>query len=173
MEKKDKYRKQIVKELYFNKVLSCAELSLKVNKSIPLTTKILNDLIERNWVVEKGYAASSGGRRPVMYSLKKDVLYVIAVSMDQFVTRIAVMDMQNNFVTEVKKVDLPLAKNPRALSALISNISSVIKRSGIAKSKIAGIGIGMPGFIDVEKGINYSFFEMGNKSITEQISAKV
>ena len=173
MEKKDKYRKQIVKELYFNKVLSCAELSLMVNKSIPLTTKILNDLIERNWVVEKGYAASSGGRRPVMYSLKKDVLYVIAVSMDQFVTRIAVMDMQNNFVTEVKKVDLPLAKNPRALSALISNISSVIKRSGIAKSKIAGIGIGMPGFIDVEKGINYSFFEMGNKSITEQISAKV
>lgn len=170
MEKKDKYKRQIVKELYYSNVLSCSELSLKVSKSIPLTTKILNELIESKWVKEIGYAASSGGRRPAMYSLKKDVLYVVAVSMDQFVTRIAVMDMQHNYITEVKKVELPLAKNSEALSVLINHISLVIKKSGISKSKIAGIGIGMPGFVDVKKGVNYSFFKMGEKSIAEQIS---
>lgn len=173
MEKKDGYRRQIVKELYFANVLSCAELSLKINKSIPLTTKILNELIEKKMVVETGYAASSGGRRPVMYSLEKDVLYIVAVSMDQFVTRIAVMDMQNNYVTGPKKVDLPLAKNLQALSILTNNLISIIEDSDIVKSKIAGVGIGMPGFVDVKKGVNYSFFEMDEKSIVEQVSEKI
>ena len=31
----------------------------------------------------------------------------------------------------------------------------------------------MPGFVDVKKGVNYSFFENGGKSITESISEKV
>src|SRR3954452_3397245 len=98
-EKKNSYRKQIVRQLYFGNVLSCAELSLKINKSLPLTTKILNELIEDGWVIETGYAPSTGGRRPAMYSIRQDVIYVVAVAMDQFVTRIAIMDMQNNYVT--------------------------------------------------------------------------
>jgi predicted NBD/HSP70 family sugar kinase len=172
MEKRDNYRRQIVKELYFANTLSCAELSLKVDKSITLTTKNLNELIGKKWVVELGYAESSGGRRPLMYALRKDVLYVVAVSTDQFVTRIAVMDMQNNYVTDIEKIELPLAKNPQASSILVNRISAVIKKSGIPTSKIAGIGIGMPGFVDVKKGINHSFFAVNGKSITELIAEK-
>jgi len=170
MEKKDSYKRQIIKELYFANVLSCSELSQKINKSIPLTTKILSELIGKKWVVETGLAASSGGRRPATYSLKKDVLYVVAVSMDQFVTRIALMNMQNQYLTEVREIDLPLANNSQVVQVLVDNINAVIKDSGIAKAKIAGIGIGMPGFIDVEKGINYSFPEMHDSSITRTIS---
>ncbi|MCU7548781.1 ROK family protein [Chitinophagaceae bacterium LB-8] len=173
MEKKKLYKGQIVKELYFANTLSCAELSLKINKSLPLTTKILDGLIEENWVVETGYAPSTGGRRPIMYSLKQDVMYIVAVSMDQFVTRIAIMDMQNNYISEVEKFELPLAKNSKALSILTDKISEVIKASGIPKSRIAGIGVGMPGFVDVKKGINYSYFETNGKNITENISEKV
>jgi glucokinase-like ROK family protein len=173
VEKKKTYRRQIVRQLYFANMLSCAELSLKLNKSLPLTTKILDELIAEGWVMETGYAPSTGGRRPIMYSLKQDVIYVVAISMDQFVTRIAIMDMQNNYVTDIHNVELPLAKNPQALPVLIEEITKIIKESGIVKSKIAGIGIGMPGFVDVKKGINYSFFESTGKSITERISEKV
>jgi glucokinase-like ROK family protein len=173
VEKKKTYRRQIVRQLYFANMLSCAELSLKLNKSLPLTTKILDELIAEGWVMETGYAPSTGGRRPIMYSLKQDVIYVVAISMDQFVTRIAIMDMQNNYVTDIHNVELPLARNPQALPVLIEEITKIIKESGIVKSKIAGIGIGMPGFVDVKKGINYSFFETTGKSITERISEKV
>src|SRR3954470_18577110 len=114
-EKKNSYRKQIVRQLYFGNVLSCAELSLKINKSLPLTTQILNGLIEDGWVVETGFAPSTGGRRPLMYSLKENVIYVVSVAMDQFVTRIAIMDMQNKYVTAIEKIELPLARNNKAL----------------------------------------------------------
>src|SRR6266508_2218146 len=99
MEKNQLHKKRIVKHLYFSHMLSCAELSVKIHKSIPLTTKMLGKLIEEGWVVETGFAASTGGRRPVTYSLKQDVMYIVSVAMDQLVTRIAIMDMRNRYVT--------------------------------------------------------------------------
>ncbi|MCK7556022.1 ROK family protein [Chitinophaga sedimenti] len=44
-----------------------------------------------------------------------------------------------------------------------------IRGSGIEKDRIAGIGIGMPGFVDVTKGVNYSFLDAGQGNITEYL----
>jgi predicted NBD/HSP70 family sugar kinase len=173
MDKNLLYKKRIVKHLYFSNMMSCAELSDKIHKSIPLTTKILGKLIEEGWVVETGYAASTGGRRPVMYSLKQDVLYVVSVAMDQLVTRIAIVDMQNRNVTELEPFELPLTKNPDAPVTLAEKINGIISRSGIPKDKIAGIGIGMPGFVSAVKGINYTFLETNELTITQYISEQV
>lgn len=165
MEKTSGYRKKIIKQLYFSQMLSCAQLSRNIHKSLPLTTKMLNEQIKEGFVVETGYATSTGGRRPIMYSLKQDMLYVVSVAMDQFVTRIAVMDMQNQFVTPVETLELPLLKNPKAISILTNAIAGTIKRSGLPKDKIAGVGIGMPGFVDLKEGINHSFLDTEGKDI--------
>mgnify|MGYP006213096655 CR=1 FL=1 len=71
--KNNRYKRQIQKHLYFEKELSCADLSLLTDKSLPLTTRVLNELIEEGVVVESGYASSTGGRRPLVYSLKADI----------------------------------------------------------------------------------------------------
>ncbi|HTH30978.1 MAG TPA: ROK family protein [Lacibacter sp.] len=153
------YKRQIQKHLYFEKELSCADLSLLTDKSLPLTNRVLNELIEDGAVVESGYAHSTGGRRPLVYSLKADMLYVVSVAMDQLITRIAILDMQNNYVLKPLRIELPLSNNPDALAQLTEHINSYILASGIAKQSIAGIGIGMPGFVDVTKGINHSFLK--------------
>jgi len=105
-----------------------------------------------------------------MYSLKTGILYVLAVAMDQFVTRIGLMDMQNRHITDLEKFDLNLAEEKDALGILTGKIQAVIQRSKIKKDHITGIGIGMPGFVDTKKGINYTFLKNGNKSITTYIS---
>ena len=173
MDKNLYYKKRIIKHLYFSNMMSCAELSDKIHKSIPLTTKMLGKLIDEGWVVETGYAASTGGRRPVMYSLKQDVLYVVSVAMDQLVTRIAILDMQNRNVAELEPFELPLTKNPDAPGTLAEKINEIISGSGIPKNKIAGVGIGMPGFVSAAKGINYTFLETDGHTITEYISERV
>ncbi|MBX2925571.1 MAG: ROK family transcriptional regulator [Chitinophagaceae bacterium] len=166
------YKKKIIKQLYFSGLLSCAELSNKIDKSLSLTTKMLNELIREGTVVETGYAPSSGGRRPLMYSLKPDILYTVAVAMDQFFTRISIMDMQNRHVKEVEKFELKLADNPQAATVLAEKIQQVIENSGIPKNKIVGIGIGMPGFVDPNKGANYTFLPTKEESLTELIHHK-
>ncbi|HEX6432281.1 MAG TPA: ROK family transcriptional regulator [Niastella sp.] len=172
-EKNQLYRKKIIKHLYFSNMLSCADLSDKINKSLPVTTKILGKLIEEGWVTETGFAASTGGRRAVMYSLKSDVLYVVSVAMDQLITRIAILNMQNNQVTDTAFFDLPLPKNPQALSMLTQKIDEVISQSGISKNNIAGVGIGMPGFVDTINGLNYTFLEPEQGTLTQYISSKI
>ncbi|RXK62007.1 ROK family protein [Lacibacter luteus] len=172
--KNSRYKRQIQKHLYFEKELSCADLSLLTDKSLPLTTRVLNELIEEGLVVESGYAHSTGGRRPLVYSLKADMLYVVSVAMDQLVTRIAILDMQNNYVLEPVRIELPLSNNPAALTQLTQHINNYILASGISKDKIAGIGIGMPGFVDVTKGINHSFLKTeGSNSIISTVEAIV
>ena len=171
--KKSVNRNKIFKELYFSKTLTCAELCQKLNKSFTLVTKLLTELLGEGLVAEMGYGTSTGGRRPLKYAINKDVMYVVSIAMDQFVTRIAVMDMENNCVFPVEKFELPLPKNPKALFLLTDKIHQVIDSSGIPKDKILGIGIGMPGLVDVHKGINYSFLHSSGKTITQYIFEEI
>jgi glucokinase-like ROK family protein len=171
--KRKLYKQKVLKQLYFADILSCAELSAAIKKSLPVTTRLISELIEEGSVLETGHAPSTGGRRPATYRIRPDVLYIVSVALDQFVTRIAIMDMQNNFVTPVEKVELPLSNDAGELMILTEKIAGVITRSGIPKTKIAGIGIGMPGFVDVQKGVNYSFLKLADKSIVDHISGVV
>ncbi|TDH28609.1 ROK family transcriptional regulator [Segetibacter sp. 3557_3] len=169
-DKKHSTREKIVRELYFNNSLSCADLSLKIKKSLPVTTRIVSELIDDGWIREMGFAPSTGGRRPGMYSLKSDVSFIVCVAMDQFVVRIAVMDMQNNMVSTPGKFELSLPKNQGALTQLTEIITGYLKEARLPKKKLLGIGIGMPGFVDYKNGINYSFLETTTGTVTEHIS---
>lgn len=173
MNKVEGYVKNIIKELYFGQALSCTELSKKTNKSLPVTTKLLSDCIEEGFVSETGYAPSTGGRRAQTYSLKADVVYLVSVAMDQLVTRLVIMDGQNNYITDIRKLDLALKHGQKGLATLTEAISQLIKDSGVNKEKIVGIGIGMPGFVDIAHGINYTFLNNDGKSITSYIKKAI
>lgn len=173
MGKKLFYKGLIFREFYFSGSLSCADLSGRIGKSIPFTMKILAELIKEGYIQESGYAPSSGGRRPIMYTIRQDTIYILSVAMDQMVTRISLMDMHNNHVTGIEKFELPLQNNPDALSMVAEKMEFVINKSGIDRKKIIGAGIGMPGFIDFKKGINYTFLESGDKTIAQYLSEQL
>lgn len=162
LDKQTGYKRAIAKYLYFNRELSCAELSELTGKSLPLTARIIDEMIGDEVVVEKGYANSTGGRRPLMYSLRPDQMYILSVSMDQKITRIVLVDLHNKYIGAVKKIELELADNPQILPQVAHHINSYISSTGISKDKIIGMGIGMPGFVDVVKGINHSIIKTEN-----------
>jgi predicted NBD/HSP70 family sugar kinase len=172
-DKNKAYKRGIIKEFYFSRLLSCADLCDKMDKSLPLVTRLIDELIEENRVIENGLGQSTGGRRPLMYSIRADIQYVVAVSMDQLVTRIALLDMHNNYIGAVLKVDLVLKDNDKSLAILTEAIAAFIDSAPVEKKKIVGIGISMPGFVDAQKGINYSFLKTSNDSITVHISKAV
>jgi predicted NBD/HSP70 family sugar kinase len=171
-EKNVLYKKRIVKELYFSDNSSCSDLSARTHTSLPLVTRMLNELLDEKVIVETGYAPSTGGRRPLLYSLRPDVFYVVAVAMDQYFTRMVIMDMQRRAVTRVKEIELPLANHPGAAEMLAENIDVYVRESGIPKDNIVGIGVGMPGFVDGKKGVNYTFLEVKDGSLMHFISSR-
>ena len=168
--KNTKLYSDIIKQFYYSKTMSCADLSLRIDKSIPLVTKAINFLMEKGFVLEKGLAESTGGRRPLMYTLKEDQINIVAVAMDQLSTRIVILDVNNKHATAIEVVDLKLRNNPNSLTELTKLIDRHIKRSGIKRDQIFGVGIGMPGFVDSKEGINYTYLKPRDKSLSEYIA---
>lgn len=170
--KRNSNKSSVIKKLYFSKYLSCADLCNQLDKSLPFMAKLLDELMEDGLIVETGFAPSTGGRRPIMYSLKPESFYIVSVSMDQLITRIALMDTNNHFVGKIVKIDLPLSQNGDSLHILADSLIQFIDNLSINKNNILGIGIGMPGFIEPQKGINHSFLELneGEESITDFLS---
>ena len=164
---------EIIQQLYYGTVMSCAELSLQIDKSIPLVTKSLNHLMEMGLVVEQGYAPSSGGRRPLMYAVKSDRLFIVTVAIDQLSTRIVTVDLLNNYVTPVEIFELKLFNNPDSLVSLTEIIVNHIAKHKLDKEKLIGVGMGMPGFININEGINYTYLDAGEKSLTRHISQAI
>ncbi|MBS1575497.1 MAG: ROK family protein [Bacteroidetes bacterium] len=150
---------EIISTFYFEKTLSIVELSSRLEKSVPHVTKAVNELIEAGLIEESGHAPSSGGRKPLMYSLKRSTLYIVAVAMDQLYFKITIIDILNNPVIPIESHELKLLNNAEALGELVAIINDCIKRSGIDKKKIIGAGIGTPGFTNNRLGINYSYLQ--------------
>ena len=161
----------IFKELYYNRSMSCLDLSKKIKKSLPNTSLRLNELIAKGAVVENGYAPSTGGRKPLMYSLVDNFMFTLAVAVDQFVVRMVLMDMQREMASEVYEAAIDFYENTGYIKALADEIENYLSASGVNKSQIAGIGIAMPGFIDSDNGINYSI--AGPDAVVSIISEKV
>ncbi len=150
---------QIIKNVYFEKSVSCSDLSAMVGKSIPVVTRVISELLESGHIIENGYAASTGGRRPLVYSLNPNRIFIVSVAMDQLYTKITILDGNNNVVLPIQTVELRLLDNPDSVNSLIRIINEAIDRSGVDRSRIIGVGIGMPGFVNSKRGINYSYLQ--------------
>ena len=164
------YKKKIIRELYFAGNLSCLDISDRTSTSLPLATKMVGQLIEENYVTPTGYAPSTGGRRAQSYSLRPESSYIVSIAMDQFFTRMVIMDMHQKRVTPVGKFEFPHTAKDSTPDRLAAMINEFILRSGIGSTQIAGIGVGMPGFVDSREGINYSFPNSPGKGIARYLT---
>lgn len=163
----------ILKALYFNVSATCLDVSKITGASIPNVAKNINELLKAGYVIESGVGTSSGGRKPVTYSLVASRLYILSVAADQFFTQIGIVDLGNNFVTPIYEFALNLSTEADPTQTLINEINNFIDNSGIPREKIFCAGITMPGFIDLEKGINHSFLKVKDKSIRDHLSEEI
>lgn len=174
--KTDLYNKLIIRALSIGKSLTAFDISEEIEKSLPLTNKLLASLVKEGILKESGLAISTGGRRPATYTISPDRIYVLSVAMDQYITRVSVIDLSSMAVLNLKKYDLPLIQNEASLNQFIEILQKYLAEGFVDPEKLLGIGIGMPGFVDVKKGINYSYFTVKggkNLSLSEFIEKKI
>jgi len=160
----------IIKDLYYLNKATCLDISKASGASIPNVAKNINELIEAGYVVENGFATSTGGRKPLTYSLVADKKHILSVAVDQFFTRMCLVDLNNKFLTDVYEFPLDLAAHPCPERALVEQIDFYLKEHQIDRSKIYGVGVAMPGFVAPEKGINHSFFKTAKPNIRHYLA---
>lgn len=168
-------KNEIIKQLYYKNPLSLTEISKLTNKSLPLITKLVQQLITEGYVVEQGLGASTGGRRASLFLLNEQKQkYIMAIAMDQFITQMMICDLTKAIKFEITTFELPLMNNHEATDHLAHFIQAELEKSGIPLNQFLGIGIGIPGFVNSELGISHSYLKTNDGSpLANYLTAKI
>jgi len=168
--KKHFQKKRIVRLLYLNEVSTISEIIENMELSTPTIQSLLDELSAEGLIEVKGSGASKGGRRPILYGLTENSLFIIAIDIGRETTRIAIFNNKNEIISGIKYFPIKLENNLKVLNQVIKYTNETVKNSGIDTSRIVGVGISMPGLVDYNKGINHSYlnFDPPPKVILEK-----
>ena len=157
IEKKHLLKTAIIKQLFYKGILTLPDIARLTRKSIPLVTSFIDELVDDGYLIEQGLAPSTGGRRAAIFLLNPEInKYIVAVAMDQLKTQLIIYNMSSQVVLPMREWSFDIRNEKNGIDKLISITNQAINDAGIAKEDILGVGIGMPGFVNVERGVNYS-----------------
>ena len=154
--------KKVVLELInHNSQISRSDLAKKSGLTPPSITRIVDELIHVDGLVESlGVGNSSGGRPPVIVKFKNDNNYIIGIDLGATYIRGCMVDLNANFISEIQ-VPTELGKG---FSSIVDKVVKVINKLQKRKepdAKIWGIGLGVAGLVNSETGIIESSPDFG------------
>ena len=168
---KIRQKKKILSQLHTNGYTSATELAKLLKISLPTCIVLLNDLITSGYLKNIGVGESSGGRKPSLYGLSEDVLYVIACDFARYSANMAIFDCYNEFVTPVIQIDTNI-DDPKLADKLFEAAKKLMADHGISETKVLGLGVDMPGLINSKSGINYTIKDKKHQNVGRDLRLK-
>ncbi len=140
--------------------ISRAEIAEMLQLTPPTITTNVANLIQQGVVHECENTAiqqnrQSGhtlGRRRILVDFVPDARYAIGVEWGYFGTLICLVDIRCNTIIERQYTD-HIDDYENAMDAVAEHVRELLEEGNIPREKIAGIGIGLPGFVDGHNGI--------------------
>jgi len=169
--KRYRHHKSILSLLYKGKPMSAPELAKRISVSLPTVFQLLNELITSGLVDARGTGASTGGRKPLMYGLAEESLFVISCDMGRYSAQMTLFNSHNQRVTPVRQVETHI-DDADLVSKLHNTAQELINEYNIPLEKVVGFGIDMPGLVDANLGINYTIKERSLQNVRERLQEK-
>jgi N-acetylglucosamine repressor len=164
-------KQSIVKELYLHGELSIFKLSQTIRMSTPTITRAVEELIEEQLIREVGIGESTGGRRPSLYGINPSSRYVLGVDLERSFVRMGIFDFANQPVSEIHELNEGLDTHPDILEFISEKVSELLEAYSIDPLKVLGIGVSLPGLIDLKTGLSYTYLNTGRPA-AEVLSEK-
>jgi N-acetylglucosamine repressor len=132
---------------------------------------LLDELTAMGAVMTSGIGDSSGGRKPVLYSLVEEAFNVIAIGVERFNAKMTIFNCFNETITPVRNIETNI-DDPTLVETLYRRATEMIMESGIDDSKVVAVGIYMPGLIDSVNGINYTIKDTSHQNVAKGLKKK-
>lgn len=114
--------------------------------------KIMNNLIERQFIVEKEYAESTGGRRAGLLEIHSEGGFAIGLIPQKNSLNGVILNLNSDLVYS-RQWNIAFRDNyPQAIDLVEYCVKEMLQESGVPREKIIGLGFGMAGLIDAENG---------------------
>lgn len=169
----DKERKNlsILEVIRKNGPISRTDISKITGLNIVTVSNYVNHYIKKGLVVEGELDESTGGRKPVLVELNPKAGYIVGVGLNMLSMVGVLVDLEINVIAELKRERIP-ENSEAVIESMVDMAQEIIDKGEIDRSKIVGVGVGVPGIID-EKGRTIRWPQsLGQKDINVCLSIK-
>lgn len=132
--------------------LSRVELVHSTGLSAQTVSNICRRLIDRDLVVEAGKASSGPGKPRTILRLNPGGIYALGVHLDPAVITFALLDLTGAVVAHSRQRLTAENDSNLIITTIAVEIEKLVTESGVARERIAGLGVATPGPIDPERG---------------------
>ena len=172
-EKRYLQKKAIIGFLYRMGELSKPEICRLTNVTTPTVSRMIEELIDEGWVIDRGCGNSIGGKRPHVFSLNPDAAYILGVDIGREYLRVAIFNLKNEPIEGILEYSSILEEqdDEATLRYVREKIDETIGRLNVDRAKIKVAGFALPGLIDRE-GTSYTYLtyeQPGIKGILEEM----
>jgi predicted NBD/HSP70 family sugar kinase len=126
-----------------------ADLSGLSNGAI---TRIVGELIDEGFLVERSIGASTGGRRPVLLDLDTSVRVVAGLKLMDDAILAVLVDIKGAVIAN-SRVPLRSHDTDAVLDRAATAVEDLLAKIGTSRDRLGGIGLCMPGSIDWRAGV--------------------
>lgn len=164
-------KKKILNLLYQNDTLSATYIGNKIGVSLPTAISLLKELGNKKFVEVRGSGESRGGRRPTLFGLKNDSIFVLACELGRFTGKIGLYDSHNQLVAPLIRFETSIDDDELA-DKIHHNAQQLIQENAIDNERVFGIGIAMPGLVDARSGVNFTIKKREFRNIQQRLEEK-
>ncbi|MEV7662190.1 ROK family transcriptional regulator [Paenarthrobacter sp. NPDC089316] len=131
--------------------LSRVELAQIVGLSPQTISNISRRLLDQQLIVEAGKEGSGPGKPRTILRLNPAGMYAVGVHLDPAVITFVVLDLLGDVVKH-SRMATPGGDPAGVITSIAEQIKALIDESGVDVAKIAGLGVAVPGPIDLDEG---------------------
>lgn len=132
-----------------NPPLSRAAISEKLGLTKGTISSLVKELLDEQLCYESGPGVSSGGRRPILLNFNEKAGFFIGIDLGVNYILSVLADFSGNIINQIK-IDYHETDYTYVLQKIMDSITYLIKNAPVSHYGVVGIGIGVPGIVDIE-----------------------
>lgn len=156
-----------------DKALTIPTICKRVKLSIPTGTKLINELINSDIIIESGKKETDNGRRPALLKVDPEYAYSVGLVILLKGMSLSVFNLEMKEVYTVSNNHFVLENLPECLEEVAVFTQNAINESGVDQKRILGMGIGITGRVNVHTGYSYNYFNFLDSSLVDFFSQKL
>lgn len=150
------WMKSLNRSIVLNKIrmdgpISRADIARDTKLTPPTVSKIVSDLLHSELIMESEIGASLGGRKPTLLTINTDRFHVIGLDIGPTSVRGILTNLTGKLIEKSHSPIIESITNEKLIILIKKLVTKLV--SAHEEKEIIGIGIGMHGAVDVERGI--------------------
>lgn len=145
--------------------ISRASIAKQTGMSPTTVSRIVGELTEEGYLLDSDQVSSGLGRKSTLLGMIDTSVLSVGVELDRSLMSVGIVDLQGKLVCSSQYPRTPEESLDQTLERINDAIEQLIQQHEIDRTRIVGIGVGLPGIVNNEEGIVVFSVQLGWKNV--------